>query len=428
MRPFCCKTISITLRLERNVLSDTEKNSYWRQLCYLHWFLFSLKKQHELSVAHKREQEKLLNWSPELGATTLTNNYNHRRSIAGRYSRNVNRAAFGYNYDEQEKSVNDVDTASFSNHEGGAMVVDEKRNILQDLKAYEKWLKSIKFPDTLHKFDSEIEYDLELKKQREAITKLREWLEADLDIERNILTKFRKSVESRIRSLSNSRLTDYSDSIRFRNMSKTPSQDENKNLKKRPTTAITAPKPQRSQTSVDFIKTAKIYRQSKENNFRQIQREFNAINGKYEVKSSKQLEDLDNTRKSRFERKFNSLQRCKTWHEDMKKLQSVSRNEIRRNNIKHATWFDELMFNLPDCVKDHCSNLMEKIAGMALEEFVPDSITSPAFFKILQKLRTHELRNPEIASAIEFVRKNVIINLSNIEFKKWIDSEYVSLR
>ena len=67
---------------------------------------------------------------------------------------------------------------------------------------------------------------------------------------------------------------------------------------------------------------------------------------------------------------------------------------------------------------------MSKLSVEALIELPPESITAPSFFKVISGLKAGEVRAPEIASAIEFMRKHVIINLKREQFEAWLEKEF----
>ena len=119
----------------------------------------------------------------------------------------------------------------------------------------------------------------------------------------------------------------------------------------------------------------------------------------------------------------------------MRKLRNISKNEMRRQDVPKADWFQELIYNLPDKFKNGTGikdemvlrlrqTLLGKLSMEALVELPPESITAPSFFKVLDLMKPSEIKCPEIASAIEFVRKHVIINLKREQFDAWFKNEF----
>ena len=165
-----------------------------------------------------------------------------------------------------------------------------------------------------------------------------------------------------------------------------------------------------------------------------MKREFNAIEAKFEFKVQRKLEAVELARRSKLEAKFKTLERTKTWSSDMKKMRSISNNEMKRQEVPSADWYQELIYNLPGNFKglpDKDSmvfrlriSILAKLSMEALIELPPESITAPSFFKVLNPLKPSEIKCPEIASAIEFVRKHVIINLKREQFDAWFENEF----
>ena len=152
---------------------------------------------------------------------------------------------------------------------------------------------------------------------------------------------------------------------------------------------------------------------SHENYLYQLRREFNAVGGKYQIKAQRSLELVESTREEKLQAKFALLERTKTWHSDMRRLREISKQHERKKEIPSAPWFQELKYNLNQVCKENemCKKIVSRLDDESVNELPPESITAPAFFKVLFKLKPTEFKNPDIASAIEFTRKHIIINL-----------------
>ena len=78
------------------------------------------------------------------------------------------------------------------------------------------------------------------------------------------------------------------------------------------------------------------------------------------------------------------------------------------------------MQNLPVDVHsdENCNSVLEKLEEMAEVLDEVRSITSEAFLGALRNLRPWELCNPDVCSAIEFVRQTVV-QMPPEEFDEW---------
>ena len=79
------------------------------------------------------------------------------------------------------------------------------------------------------------------------------------------------------------------------------------------------------------------------------------------------------------------------------------------------------MQNLPEDVHadENCNKILQKLGMMGIEMMADTKrITPEAFLCALRNLRSWELCSPDVSSAIEFVRDNVV-RMSPEDFDEW---------
>jgi len=96
----------------------------------------------------------------------------------------------------------------------------------------------------------------------------------------------------------------------------------------------------------------------------------------------------------------------------------------RRRLLMNYDWYSELLSRLPPEVKDHryCRQQLTTLQELAqyMCHVGPRKMSKRKLMQVLGSLRPWELRSPDIAAAVEFLRKHVIYIVAE-DYEKWLD-------